>query len=93
MLYLLYDEGITVLKEPKVQISKSLYNDIIRYFMNGQQDLATARRIREGIDRDIEARVRREYYTAYKCAPTAEEREKARQAYIDSVGIQENFRY
>ena len=35
----------------------------------------------------------RELYTTYKTAPTEEEREKARQKYLDSKGIPESFRW
>ena len=35
----------------------------------------------------------REVYTRYKTAATSEEREKARQEYLEKVGIPENFRW
>ena len=40
----------------------------------------------------MNAMVERELYTRSKTAPTEEEREKARQEYLDRRGIPENFR-
>ena len=39
------------------------------------------------------AMVERELYTRSKTAPTEEEREKARQEYLDRRGIPEDFRW
>ena len=59
-------------------------------------DLGTEEDI-EAIKADLEAKfealVRRETYTTYKTAPTDEEREKARQKYLDIVGVNEDFRW
>lgn len=41
----------------------------------------------------FDALIRREYYTTYKTAPTEEEREQARQKYLDSVGMNKDFRW
>lgn len=81
------------MKEPKVQINKSLYNEMILYFLNGEKTPDRERRIRDGIDADINARIRRDYYTKYKTAPSEEAREKARQSYLDAKGIPESFRW
>jgi len=40
-----------------------------------------------------EAMVRRDLYTKYRTAPTEEEREKARQEYLDKVGMHRDFRW
>ena len=37
--------------------------------------------------------VNRNLYTKYKTAPTEEEKEKARQGYLDRKGIHSNFRW
>ena len=41
----------------------------------------------------LEAMIRRDSYTKYKTAPTEEEREKARQEYLDKVGMHRDFRW
>ena len=37
--------------------------------------------------------VMREYYNAYKTAPTEQEREEARKKYLDERGVPESFRW
>jgi hypothetical protein len=41
----------------------------------------------------LDAMVKRELYTTYKTAGTLEEREKARQEYLEKVGIPKDFRW
>ena len=43
--------------------------------------------IKKGLEEKLEAMVRRDLYTKYKTAPTEEEREKARQEYLEKVGM------
>ena len=49
--------------------------------------------IKKGLEEKLEAMVRRELYTKYKTAPTEEEREKARQEYLEKVGMHRSFRW
>jgi len=35
----------------------------------------------------------RSYYTAYKTAPTEQEREEARKKYLDERGVPESYRW
>ena len=79
-------------KGEKVQIDKALYNEILQYF-GGDKTPDRERRIRAGIDADIDARIRREYFTQYKTAPSAEQRTEARKKYLDMAGIPESFRW
>ena len=65
--------------------------DLVKYFLadiRWDED-----RIRSGLQEKLEAMVKRELYTRYKTAGTPEEREKARQEYLEKVGIPENFRW
>lgn len=80
------------MKQAKVQIDKTLYNEILQYF-GGDKSPDRERRIRAGIDADIDARIRREYFTQYKTAPSAEQRAEARQKYLDMAGIPRDFRW
>ena len=41
----------------------------------------------------LEAMIRRDSYTKYKTAPTEEEKEKARNEYLDRRGVPESFRW
>lgn len=49
--------------------------------------------IKSDLEAKFEALLRRETYTTYKTAPTDEEREKARQEYLDMVGVHKDFRW
>ena len=48
--------------------------------------------IRYGLEQKLEAMVRHELYAKYKTALTPEEREAARQRYLDERGIPQSYR-
>lgn len=50
-------------------------------------------KIRYGLEQKLEAMVRHEWYAKYKTAPTPEEREAARQRYLDERGVPQSFRW
>ena len=74
-----------------VQISEELFVAIMRYFMLEQVELLP--QIKQGLEKKLDAIVMRELYTKYKTAPTEEEREKARQEYLEKVGMHRSFRW
>ena len=74
-----------------VQISEELFVAIMRYFMLEQEELLS--QIKQGMEKKLDAMVMRELYTKYKTAPTEEEREKARQEYLEKVGMHRSFRW
>ena len=49
--------------------------------------------VKKGLEQKMNAMVERELYTKSKTAPSEEEREKARQEYLDRRGIQADFRW
>ena len=49
--------------------------------------------IRHGLEQKLEAMVRHELYAKYKTALTPEEREEARQRYLDERGIPQSYRW
>ena len=78
-------------KKKNVTIPEELFIDLVKYFLadiRWDED-----RIRSRLQEKLEAMVKRELYTRYKTAGTPEEREKARQEYLEKVGIAENFRW
>ena len=74
-----------------VQISQELFIAITKYFLLGQEEVSPE--IEKGLELKLDALVKRELYTKYKTAPTEEEREKARQEYLDKIGIPRDFRW
>lgn len=51
------------------------------------------KKIKQGLEKKLDAMVMRELYTKYKTAPTGEEKEKARKEYLDKRGVPESFRW
>ena len=74
-----------------VQISEEFFVAIMRYFMLEQVEMAP--RIKQGLEKKLDAMVMRELYTKYKTAPTEEEKERARKEYLDRRGVLESFRW
>lgn len=76
-----------------VQIPQELLFDLFRYFLMGDQDEFTEDVIRTALEAKLEALARHELYTQSKTADTPQEREKARQAYLDRVGMRQSYRW
>ena len=74
-----------------VQISEELFFALLKYHLVEIEDVLPE--IKKGLEDKLEAMVRRDLYTKYKTAPNEEEREKARQEYLEKVGMHRNFRW
>lgn len=74
-----------------VQISQELFMKLLRYHL--LDDDSCIGDVKKGLEQKMNAMVERELYTKSKTAPTEEEREKARQEYLDRRGIQADFRW
>ena len=68
-----------------IQISEELFFALLKYHLVETDDVLPE--IKKGLEDKLEAMVRRDLYTKYKTAPTEEEREKARQEYLEKVGM------
>lgn len=73
------------------QISYDLFVALVEYHLAYDDDYAEE--IHQGLEQKLDALVRHELYAKYKTAPTAEEREQARQAYLDKRGVFPDFRW
>ena len=82
-------DGLIGLKN--VQISEELFIALLKYHLVDMDDVLP--QIKKGLEEKLEAMVRRDLYTKYKTAPTEEEREKARQEYLEKVGMHRSFRW
>lgn len=77
-----------------VQIDRELFFDLVRVLILDEDSTDVLERTRRGLNDKIDAMMRREYYSNYKDANlTAEEREEARQKYLDAVGMHPSFRW
>ena len=80
-----------------VRIAEGKYSDIahlLPYIRTPMDDIAELKEtIKKGLSDKLEAGIRHSLYTTSKTAPTEEEREKARQEYLDRIGIPNSFRW
>ena len=74
-----------------VQLPQELFMELLRYHLLDAD--SCAEEIKKGLEQKMNTMVERELYTRSKTAPTEEEREKARQEYLDRRGIMEDFRW
>ena len=78
----------------KVQIPTMLFFQMALYIMDHEDaNDKMYKAIMDGVDRKMEALHRHNRYTVYKCADNPQEREQARQEYLDSAGILSSFRW
>lgn len=76
-----------------VQISQELFFDLVRYFVLDDTSETRLKAISDALEVKIDNMVKHELYTASKTAETPEEREKARQQYLDKIGMRDSFRW
>ena len=74
-----------------VQIPYDLFVALLQYHLVMDYDYAED--IQRGLEQRLDAMVRHELYAKYKTAPTEEEREQARQEYLDRRGVPKSFRW
>ena len=74
-----------------VQIPESLFVALMKFHVLGIED--SLPKIKSGLEEKFEAMMKRELYTKSKTAKTQEEREEARKAYLDKVGMHRDFRW
>ena len=74
-----------------VQIPYDLFVALPQYHLMMDNDYADE--IKHSLEQKLEAMVRHEWYVNYKTAPTPEEREEARQRYLDERGVPQSFRW
>lgn len=74
-----------------VQMPEELFIQLVKYHL--LDDDLWEEEIKTGLERKLENIINRMTYTDYKTAPTEEEREKARQKYLDRKGYHEDFRW
>lgn len=76
-----------------VKIDFKTFLDLVRYFVLDEHTEELYGQIKQVLEDKIDSMARHELYTQSKTAPTASEREQARQKYLDSVGIHKDFRW
>ena len=74
-----------------VQITQDLFLALVKYHL--LESIDEKEKIKKELTKKLDAMAKRQIYSQYKTAPTEEEREKARQEYLDKVGFSQNFRW
>mgnify|MGYP006876764837 FL=1 len=75
----------------QVQISDDLFLLLIKYHILEHHN--DKEKIAKMLKEKYDSVVNRNLYTKYKTAPSEEEKEKARQEYLDRKGIHSSFRW
>ena len=83
------------MKEKQIQISETLFTQLLGYFCLSPEDRSTEQDqyIFAQLEDKLNRMLDRELYTEYQTAPTEEQREAARQKYLDRKGILHSFRW
>ena len=75
----------------RVQISEELFVQLVKYHLcDMDSDIDT---IKRELQNKFDSIINRSIYTTYKTASTEEEREEARQKYLDNKGYHKDFRW
>ena len=78
--------------QKSVQIDSELFIQIYKYFESCRDNSSQTSEIYSQLDYKLNKLISRELFSKYKRAATAEEREQARQQYLDHVGMLNSFR-
>lgn len=77
-----------------IQIPSELFLRLIRYHYLQDESPELLKEITKGLEIKLDAMIRHDLYTAYKNKELSpEEREEARQKYLDSIGLRDSFRW
>lgn len=74
-----------------VQITQELFLALVKYHL--LETTEEEEKIKKELTNKVDAMAKRQIYSQYKIASTEEERERARQEYLDKVGISPSFRW
>ena len=75
-----------------VQIPLELFFDLVKVHVIGCDDKVVVKRIVEGLENKLNAMALHELYTTSKTAKTATEKEQARKAYLEKIGMKDSFK-
>ena len=89
---MLIDSGVSKPKE--IQIDYDLFVDLYVYACrHSEHDDPQFKRLYTGVRKKLEAMMRHNLYSLYKTGANEETRSKARQEYLDAIGLFDSFRW
>lgn len=74
-----------------IQISEELFIALMKYHLLDMEDVQPE--IKNGLRDKMDSIAMRLLYSKYKTAPTEEEKQKARQEYLDKRGVPDSFQW
>mgnify|MGYP004519961367 CR=1 FL=1 len=81
-------------KEKQIQIPEKLFTMMAAFVLiENYRTEEHAKDIEKGIYEKLDRMQEHDLYTKYKCAPTEEQKEKARKEYLEKKGIHPSFRW
>lgn len=75
----------------QIQIPEELFILLMKYHLLDMEEVQPE--IKKGLMDKMDSITMRLLYSKYKTAPTEEEKQKARQEYLDKRGVPESFRW
>lgn len=75
----------------QIQIPEELFILLMKYHLLNTEEVQAE--IKKGLMDKMDSITMRLLYSKYKTAPTEEEKQKARQEYLDKRGVPESFRW
>lgn len=75
----------------QIQIPEELFILLMKYHLLDMEEVQPE--IKKGLMEKMDSITMRLLYSKYKTAPTEEEKQKARQEYLDKRGVPESFRW
>ena len=75
----------------QIQIPEELFILLMKYHLLDMEEVQSE--IKKGLMDKMDSITIRSLYSKYKTAPTEEEKQKARQEYLDKRGMLESFRW
>ena len=80
------------MREKQVQIPYETLFSLFRYFLIEPTE-EDEKAIKKALDNKLEAMIRHDLYTKSKTLADETERKKARQEYLDRIGMRQDFRW
>lgn len=74
-----------------IQIPEELFIALMKYHLLDREEVQP--KIKKGLMDKMDSISMRLLYSKYKTAPTEEEKQKARQEYLDKRGVPDSFRW
>ena len=76
-----------------IQISYETFVKLVRYFILDETSTELYNSLKSDLEAKVDKMIAHETYSQYKTADSPEDREKARQQYLELKGIHKSFRW